>query len=190
MFRLSIKFVLIGLLLIFSEIGKASDSLAHENVLHIIRATDVQKFWDYHFIQNNIAIEPDKTYRLSFVAKASAPTQLIASAKIAQPPWKNLDLNQKVPVDTEWERFVFDFSGDGAVPNKTRLSFILADTQPVEVWLDEVSIVAIDTPDGEGINILSNSDFENGLDDWEVKGKQGEAFQVEIQFLDDSSSKP
>lgn len=167
--------------LAFSSFTQAGEPAKPENAAGLIRETEDNAPWKYQIHQNNLDLDPDQIYRVTFSARSASGAVLSVSTKVCEPPWTGFGLNKKVPLSGEWETFEFDFEARGAVPGRTRLTFNFADSQPGDIWLKGISVTPVDGGAGDSKNLVENADFAEELTGWRVEGRKDGVFAVKVE---------
>jgi len=106
------------------------------------------------FTQSQRALEQDKSYNLTFWARASHPMELLAISSKGSPDWDNYGLSQTVPLTTQWQSVTLTFEAVKTVQD-ARIQFLFGG-ETGQVWIDEVSL----KERGEEV---FRRDFEHGL---------------------------
>ncbi|MGK0371637.1 MAG: hypothetical protein ACJAW1_001880 [Glaciecola sp.] len=104
------------------------------------------------------------SYTLSFRAKASKSRTMLAGIGLNQDPWTNT--TEEPALTTEWQDFTYDIVANFGNDNSRVIFDMGGDTGMVNI--DDVSlkvtaeaVVPVDT-------LLTNGDFENGLESWKL----------------------
>ena len=183
--------LLMGILpLVFCWSALAEESRPEGNVFHLKRMVESSQPWKYQIHQNNIDLDPERSYRVTFVAKASEPLQLSVSTKICEPPWSGFGLREKVDLTTEWQTFEYVFEAQGTVPGRSRLTFYSADSAPGEFWIDSVVVRPADAEADSTENRILNPGFDEELTDWRVEGARDGECVFEVQSLENAVPTP
>jgi hypothetical protein len=98
--------------------------------------------WHIQLINEGHYIEKGREYRISFDAKSDVPGFALLSVDQNHAPWQNLGLKQAIPLTTEWQTFVIEFTAT-ATDSDARISIQLGDG-PLSrnVWVDNAGATA------------------------------------------------
>lgn len=133
------------------------------------------------FGQNDISLNADETYTLTFWARSPEGLSLKVSAKASQPPWNAVGTPQKVDLTAEWQKCEVMLEPKGAVPGHTRLYFGFAEPAPGQIQLADIRLRNATTDDAKSENLMANGRFEEGLKTWYSEGVKPDQFQVTVQ---------
>ncbi|EIP97118.1 hypothetical protein OpiT1DRAFT_01547 [Opitutaceae bacterium TAV1] len=125
-----------------------------------------EKPYRHQLFYDGINLDPSANYTVTFWAKASAPTRLAVSTKNSQPPWAFFGVRENIEIGTTWELHTLPFSGAGAIPNASRLTFNFGNADAVKIWIADVAI----TPAGGSTNLVPDGQFTGKLGDWKTHG--------------------
>jgi hypothetical protein len=133
------------------------------------------------FFQASIDLQPGADYLLTFWGRASKPTPFLVYTKDDCPPWAIFGARATVTFDTAWRRYKVAFNAKDAIPQHTRITFGYSGPDAAEVWLADVALRKTDALDGP--NLIANGQFENGLAQWVVDGKQNGVYDAAYQII-------
>lgn len=151
------------------------------SVVCLKRASDTaETLGRQFFAQNDLNLNPDETYTLTFWARSPQGISLKISGKVSQPPWASVGTPQKVDVTPQWQKFELTVEPKGAVPEHTRLAFGFADPSPGEIQLADIRLRSASSDEAAAENLIKNGRFEDGLKAWYSEGQKPGQFQVEI----------
>ncbi|MFC1649303.1 carbohydrate binding domain-containing protein [Patescibacteria group bacterium] len=88
--------------------------------------------------QNNIRLQPNTTYEISFDAKTTRPQSVGVSVRKTNKPHTNYGLEYGVSLTTEWQKFSTTFVTPATVDRNSRLRFLFAGMKNDEFWIDDV----------------------------------------------------
>ena len=97
--------------------------------------------WHVQVHQTGLDLTSGDTYTVSFRAKADAPRLLPVNAGLDQADWHNVGLDATAALTTKWQTFRYTFTAHDAVPQHSRLAFVLGG-QTGTVWIDLLKIHA------------------------------------------------
>ncbi|MGC8743566.1 MAG: carbohydrate binding domain-containing protein [Verrucomicrobiia bacterium] len=78
--------------------------------------------WHIQLNQNQIKLEENQSYTLTFYAKASQPRQISVSATQSHDPWGNMGLATSARVLTNWTQYTFTFVAN-RTDDRCRINF-------------------------------------------------------------------
>lgn len=108
------------------EHGRARLSAKNENQQIILDITSLgQNNWSLQYKQNEIYLNKDTVYTVTFKAKADKNRDIHVSVMQDKRPWANLGLNQTVKIDKNLTPYKLCFSANEEYPN-ARLTFEVA----------------------------------------------------------------
>ena len=111
-----------------------------------------------------MTLVPDAQYTVSFKAKSSIARTMIAGLGLYHDPWTNS--GESVDLTTEWQEFSLvqttTVDGTGYGDDESRILFDMGGDQGGQVWIDDISVV-----DAEGVELVTNGDFQSGSTSWE-----------------------
>lgn len=125
-------------------------------VLHAQIENVVKPDWFLQLQLDGLDLAPGQTYTLSFWAKSDAPRALRAGAKMDRDPWQVVGLAQAFQLGTQWKRYSATFRATEPIPNHSRLSFTLGDSD-ADVWLADVQLSS-----GDGSTLEDGQTVEQG----------------------------
>jgi len=90
--------------------GTAQAALSTKGTVHQVDVTAVDGTdWHVQLAQTFGDLQEGATYTIRFRAKADAPRQVQLYARIAEPDWHGIGLNEAVPLTTYWKDFRYKF---------------------------------------------------------------------------------
>lgn len=194
--RTTLKIAVVGIALVgfmFGEIAVRAVNLGEDSkekipaelVLHLkINKSTADRA--YQVSQNGIDLNPDGAYVVTFWAKGTATYKVGVSTKLNAPPWDFFGIRDEVQLSPEWRRYSFTFSAKGAQPNLTRLSFTLRGAETAEVWIGNIDMRPQGTA-GDGMeNLIANGQFNDGMLQWNLEGRQAGVFEGDVQSVTSS----
>lgn len=95
--------------------------------------------WHAQVHQTGLNLKSSDTYTVTFQAKADASRSLPVTASVDQSDWHNIGLEATAALTTEWQTFKYVFAANSAVPQHSRLAFMLGG-QTGTVWIDSLQI--------------------------------------------------
>jgi hypothetical protein len=93
--------------------------------------------WHVQCIQNGLAIEKDKSYEISFYARAALPGEITMDVMKGVAPWNNYGLSKTVQLTTSWQQYTGRFRANGTDRSTVRPTFELG-AMDNTVWIDKV----------------------------------------------------
>jgi hypothetical protein len=115
-------------------------------------------------LSQTMTLVPDAQYTVSFKAKSSIARTMIAGLGLYHDPWTNS--GESVDLTTEWREFSLvqttTVDGTGYGDDESRILFDMGGDQGGQVWIDDISVV-----DAEGVELVTNGDFQSGITSWE-----------------------
>lgn len=89
-----------------------------------------------------IAITAGQTYRVSFWAKSSTPTEISVNVGENHDPWGWIGLGGTANLDSEWRHFSYQYVAENSGDNTRLVLGINQPGQTLSVWLDDVLMTA------------------------------------------------
>lgn len=93
--------------------------------------------WHVQCIQNGLAIEKDKSYEISFYARAARPGEITIDVMKGVAPWSNYGLSKTVQLTTSWQKYTGRFRANATDGSTVRPTFELG-AMDNTVWIDRV----------------------------------------------------
>lgn len=150
-------------------------------VVCLKRASDTEETLGRQFFsQNDLNLNPEDTYTLTFWARSPQGLSLRISSKISQAPWGSVGTPQKVDLTPAWQKYELTVEPKDAVPEHTRLTFSFADPSPGDIQLADLRLRSAASDEASAENLIKNGRFEDGLKTWYSEGQKPGQFQVEI----------
>jgi hypothetical protein len=112
--------------------------------------------WHVQYNQSGLDVAADRSYTLTFWAKADRPLRLGAHLTQAHEPWHNLGLAEEVDLTAEWQRFRFTFLATAA-DKDARVTFTDLARQKATVRLAGMSLRA-----GGTVGLAADERLEDG----------------------------
>lgn len=99
-----------------------------------------EKF-ENHYVNfyNDLQVQKDVTYRLSFSAKASTPQKIVACLQHRGGDWENLGFWREIFLDQEWQEYEAIFTATGDC-TEAGLQFFLASSLGSSILIDDVCL--------------------------------------------------
>ena len=154
-----------------------------------VAETTSDNVWDVNLSQT-MTLVPNSEYRVSFKAKSTINRTMIAGLGLYYDPWTNTGV--PVSLTTAWQTFTLIQTTTDFGDDQSRVLFDMGGDQVGEVWIDDVSVLTAD-----GVELVSNGDFQSGEASWEggaasaanitsyPKGTEGYAEYIDIDsFVD------
>ena len=115
-------------------------------------------------LSQQLAITPDETYTLTFMARSNVDRTIVAGIGLSGGSFANTV--QTVNLTTAWQTFTLDLTATGFGDATSRVLFDMG-AEVGEVYIDEVSLVVATGGGGGGgggggSNLATNGDFETG----------------------------
>lgn len=183
--------VIVGMALLIGRPGMimAEGTAPTGNAVHLQRLSEMAEGSNRQFIcQNDIDLQPDNTYVLTFWAKSPQSLSLRVSMKVSQAPWSGVGEPQQVELTSEWQKYEVSLEGTGAVPGKTRLSFHFGSSESGDIWLADLRLRDAAGDESSGENLIVNARFEDGLEKWYSEGQRADIFQIKVQSLTEAKT--
>ncbi len=142
-------------------------------VLHAQLTQTGERPWHFQVHQTGHTLEDGRLYTVSFAAKADPPRTVHLNARLDQPDWHMVGLNEAIKLDEDWEEFSFTFRAEDTVPEHSRISFNNTNTVG-EVWYDDISLRPggmLGLPEGESleagnVSLPTSSATAQAREDW------------------------
>jgi len=83
-------------------------------------------------------LQEGATYTVRFRAKADVPRPIVVYGEIGEPDWKNIGLNQVVPLTEEWQTYQYEFQAKNLAAQNT-IQFRLGDRTGT-VWIADFTL--------------------------------------------------
>ena len=112
-----------------------------------------------------MTLTADTSYEVSFKAKGSVARDMVAGLGLNHDPWSAAI--ETVDLTTEWQTFTYTITttttdGVGFGDDNSRVLFDMGGAVG-QVWIDDVSVKLTG---GDGTELLTNGDFQNGSTGW------------------------
>ena len=130
-----------------------------------VSETTSDNVWDVNLSQT-MTLVPNSEYRVSFKAKSSIDRTMIAGLGLYHDPWTNV--GEPVSLTTAWQTFTLTQTTTDFGDNQSRVLFDMGGDQGGEVWIDDVSVLTAD-----GVELVTNGDFQSGESSWEGGAASG-----------------
>ncbi len=116
-------------------------------------------------LSQKLAITPDETYTLSFMARSNVARSIVAGIGLSGGSFANTV--ESVDLTTDWQMFSLELTATGFGDADSRVLFDLG-AEVGEVYIDDVSLVVSTSPPPPPFDsgLLSNGDFESGATPW------------------------
>ena len=124
-----------------------------------VAETTSDNVWDVNLSQT-MTLVPNSDYIVSFKAKSSIDRTMIVGLGLYHDPWTNA--GEPVSLTTAWQTFTLSQTTIDFGDDQSRVLFDMGGDQGGEVWIDDVSVLTAD-----GIELVSNGDFQSGEASWE-----------------------
>ena len=124
-----------------------------------VAETTSDNVWDVNLSQT-MTLVPNSDYIVSFKAKSSIDRTMIVGLGLYHDPWTNA--GEPVSLTTAWQTFTLSQTTINFGDDQSRVLFDMGGDQGGEVWIDDVSVLTAD-----GIELVSNGDFQSGEASWE-----------------------
>jgi RHS repeat-associated protein len=120
--------------------------------------------WDVALLQE-LRIEPNVTYKLTFRAKASATTSFMAIVGQNYSPWYDYGLSRSVTVGPTWQTYTYTFRSAASSSDERADVYFGFGTNQGTFYVDDVRLIPDD------LTTVRNPSFENGsIDEWYFGG--------------------
>lgn len=83
--------------------------------------------WHIQAYQDGVNLADGKPYQFSFWARSDRTRPLSVDMILGRPDWHQVGVSTQATLTTSWQKFSFAFTPSHAVPNSTRVEFILGD---------------------------------------------------------------
>ncbi len=93
--------------------------------------------WHVQCVQNGHAIEKDRTYEISFYARAAIAGEITLDVMKGTEPWSNYGLSKTVQLSTTWQQFSGIFRANTTDRSTVRPTFELG-ARDNTIWIDKV----------------------------------------------------
>ena len=130
-----------------------------------VSETTSDNVWDVNLSQT-MTLVPNSEYRVSFKAKSSIDRTMIAGLGLYHDPWTNV--GEPVSLTTAWQTFTLTQTTTDFGDDQSRVLFDMGGDQGGEVWIDDVSVLTAD-----GVELVTNGDFQSGESSWEGGAASG-----------------
>ena len=130
-----------------------------------VSETNSDNVWDVNLSQT-MTLVPNSEYRVSFRAKSSIDRTMIAGLGLYHDPWTNV--GEPVSLTTAWQTFTLIQTTTDFGDDQSRVLFDMGGDQGGEVWIDDVSVLTAD-----GVELVTNGDFQSGESNWEGGAASG-----------------
>tara|TARA_B100000768_G_scaffold5429_1_gene6485 strand:- start:775 stop:2703 length:1929 start_codon:yes stop_codon:yes gene_type:complete len=130
-----------------------------------VSETNSDNVWDVNLSQT-MTLVPNSEYRVSFKAKSSIDRTMIAGLGLYHDPWTNV--GEPVSLTTAWQTFTLTQTTTDFGDDQSRVLFDMGGDQGGEVWIDDVSVLTAD-----GVELVTNGDFQSGESNWEGGAASG-----------------
>ena len=130
-----------------------------------VSETNSDNVWDVNLSQT-MTLVPNSEYRVSFRAKSSIDRTMIAGLGLYHDPWTNV--GEPVSLTTAWQTFTLTQTTTDFGDDQSRVLFDMGGDQGGEVWIDDVSVLTAD-----GVELVTNGDFQSGESNWEGGAASG-----------------
>ena len=130
-----------------------------------VSETTSDNVWDVNLSQT-MTLVPNSEYRVSFKAKSSIDRTMIAGLGLYHDPWTNV--GEPVSLTTAWQTFTLTQTTTDFGDDQSRVLFDMGGDQGGEVWIDDVSVLTAD-----GVELVTNGDFQSGESNWEGGAASG-----------------
>ena len=130
-----------------------------------VSETTSDNVWDVNLSQT-MTLVPNSEYRVSFKAKSSIDRTIIAGLGLYHDPWTNV--GEPVSLTAAWQTFTLTQTTTDFGDDQSRVLFDMGGDQGGEVWIDDVSVLTAD-----GVELVTNGDFQSGESNWEGGAASG-----------------
>ena len=130
-----------------------------------VSETTSDNVWDVNLSQT-MTLVPNSEYRVSFKARSSIDRTMIAGLGLYHDPWTNV--GEPVSLTTAWQTFTLTQTTTDFGDDQSRVLFDMGGDQGGEVWIDDVSVLTAD-----GVELVTNGDFQSGESSWEGGAASG-----------------
>lgn len=153
-----------------------ASQLSGNNSAKINITTSTGTGWHIQFAQTGKSIETGKTYKLSFMAKASSSRTISAAIDLGVSPFTTYH-SFNASLTTIPESYSYTFTATTTQLNNIRAIFNLG-ANSGNVWIDNVTLNEVCTnfacPQGfcESANLIVNPNFESNINSWTATNGQ------------------
>jgi len=95
--------------------------------------------WQLQLHQTELNLTPQTNYTLSFWAKSGKFRSMEVNLQNDGSPWQKVAPSHSFNVTNQWQQFTAVYQVGDAIPNHTRLSFVLGNSRE-QVWLADIQL--------------------------------------------------
>jgi beta-glucanase (GH16 family) len=170
--------------------GVAGSVAAEDGEMKVEVSRSGPDSWNAQIDYENATIEQNKSYRLSFDARASISRSIQVVVEHKGGDYQKYLEPRTVQLTSQMQSFSYTFSSSSATDAGAHVNFLLGriDAEigsPHSVWFDNVSLVEVPAASSEGRS-LQNGHFDENMEYWKTylsDGAETSGFSIDNQSL-------